>query len=32
MAEHTTEEIEQAMYAVGITPFEIEKVIEQLEA
>lgn len=32
MTEHTTEAIEQAMHAIGITQFEIEKVIEQLEA
>lgn len=30
--EHTTEQVEQAMHNVGISQFEIEKVIEQLEA
>jgi len=32
MSGHTTEEVEQAMHYVGITQFEIEKVIEWLEA
>jgi hypothetical protein len=30
--EHTTEQVELAMHNVGISQFEIEKVIEQLEA
>ena len=32
MSDNTTEEVELAMHSVGISQFEIEKVIEQLEA